>query len=571
MDPGSTSSRKNPCPGSTTRSYRRQPEMLAALSGLGTDVTAVEVRQYHAGERMGAYGIRAPLGCGGMGDVYEAWDTRLDRTVAIKVLRLCRSGRGADETIRERSACRCAPQPSPHLHAPRRRTRRPRGLPGDGTPGWRHAGSTPGPRAVPWTEAMKLPVQLRRPSTVRTAPVSFTATSRRPTSFLVERSGGSGPPIAKLLDFGLATSRFSDPGEASAPPLGSREATPSKPLTRAGAHSSARSDTWLRSGSIAETWTLAATFSRRAPCSTSRIAGHRPFEHAGDPGEMGAVPEQPLAPLAESQPGTPPVVDRIVSTCLARDPDDRFQTARDLHRALTWARRARRQQQHRQRMARCAGGCSGGARGRPRACRWRCDVVVREHAANRGARDVLGVSARGHEIPTRRSRDGGCARRPATRVRRAFSRRHPPPVDPRVRCDRRARRGGYRQSSYPFWSPDGESLRVLREWHIAQNSCGWRTRSGPVPDRSRGAGWKLESERYDSVQLLRRSTAAGARYRGPAASGHGPGSGAGGSYARVAGHLTGWATLSVLGRTSDPGVPTAMFQGKRARPQPSGC
>ena len=39
-----------------------------------------------AGTRLGPYEIRSPLGAGGMGEVYRAKDTRLDRSVAIKVL-----------------------------------------------------------------------------------------------------------------------------------------------------------------------------------------------------------------------------------------------------------------------------------------------------------------------------------------------------------------------------------------------------------------------------------------------------------------------------------------------------
>ena len=38
------------------------------------------------GTRLGPYDILSPIGAGGMGEVYKAKDTRLDRTVAVKIL-----------------------------------------------------------------------------------------------------------------------------------------------------------------------------------------------------------------------------------------------------------------------------------------------------------------------------------------------------------------------------------------------------------------------------------------------------------------------------------------------------
>ena len=51
------------------------------------------------GTRLGPYELAAPLGAGGMGEVYKARDTRLDRTVAIKILP---AALAADPEFRER-------------------------------------------------------------------------------------------------------------------------------------------------------------------------------------------------------------------------------------------------------------------------------------------------------------------------------------------------------------------------------------------------------------------------------------------------------------------------------------
>ena len=54
------------------------------------------------GQRLGPYEIEAKLGAGGMGEVYRAKDTRLDRTVAIKLLP---SDLARSESFRRRGRC----------------------------------------------------------------------------------------------------------------------------------------------------------------------------------------------------------------------------------------------------------------------------------------------------------------------------------------------------------------------------------------------------------------------------------------------------------------------------------
>src|SRR5262249_19029818 len=52
---------------------------------------------------------------------------------------------------------------------------------------------------------------------------------------------------------------------------------------------------------------------------------------------MAAVLASEPEPVSKLRPKTPPEIDRIVSACLAKDPQERFQTARDVQRALIWA------------------------------------------------------------------------------------------------------------------------------------------------------------------------------------------------------------------------------------------
>ena len=62
------------------------------------------------------------------------------------------------------------------------------------------------------------------------------------------------------------------------------------------------------------------------------LSGKRAFEGESAASVIAAILEREPAPL-----NTPPPLQRIVHQCLAKDPDQRFQTARDLKLALKWA------------------------------------------------------------------------------------------------------------------------------------------------------------------------------------------------------------------------------------------
>jgi hypothetical protein len=66
-----------------------------------------------AGDKLGPYEILGPIGAGGMGEVYKARDTRLDRIVAIKQVKGQHSGRFQQGGPRRRCA-----ESSKHLRAP---------------------------------------------------------------------------------------------------------------------------------------------------------------------------------------------------------------------------------------------------------------------------------------------------------------------------------------------------------------------------------------------------------------------------------------------------------------------
>ena len=109
---------------------RREVEALLADPAAGSrgllDLPPWAPRALDPGQRLGPYEVAGLLGTGGMGAVYKAQDTRLKRTVAMKVLS---GGSALDPAVRERftreARAIAALEPSPHLRAARHRDRGP--------------------------------------------------------------------------------------------------------------------------------------------------------------------------------------------------------------------------------------------------------------------------------------------------------------------------------------------------------------------------------------------------------------------------------------------------------------
>ncbi len=282
------------------------------------------------GAHLGPYEVLAAVGAGGMGEVYRARDTRLDRTVAIKVLP---SHLSSSEELRqrfEREAKTISQLSHPHICA------------------LYDVGIVDGTNflVMEFLEGESLADRLAKgplpmEQTLRYGGEIADALDKAHRQGIVHRDLKPGNVMltksgVKLLDFGLAKLQPAarQAGVSSVSRLAT-EAQASTPLTERGTvlgtfqymapeqlegqEADARSDIFSFGALLYEMAT-----------------GRKAFEGRSQASLIGAILRDDPPPISDVAPMTPPAFNRVVKTCLAKDPEDRFQTAHDVKLQLQW-------------------------------------------------------------------------------------------------------------------------------------------------------------------------------------------------------------------------------------------
>jgi hypothetical protein len=303
-----------------------------------------------AGTRLGPYEVLGLIGSGGMGEVYKARDTRLDRTVAIKILPAELSADPDRRTRFEREARTVAALSHPHictLHDIGSSV--PSGplplAPGPLSLSPVHylvmeylAGETLAQRLargpLPVAQALDIAAQIADALDVAHKH-GIVHRDLKPGNVMLTMGGAgrSGVTVAKLLDFGLA--KLAAHGERPALVGGASVPTMAAPVTAEGTilgtlqymapeqlegkEADARTDLWALGAILYE-----------------MVTGRRAFGGESQVSLIGNIMNAEAAALATLQPLTPPSLERVVKKCLAKHPDDRWDTAHDVADELRW-------------------------------------------------------------------------------------------------------------------------------------------------------------------------------------------------------------------------------------------
>ncbi|HKA36302.1 MAG TPA: serine/threonine-protein kinase, partial [Thermoanaerobaculia bacterium] len=281
------------------------------------------------GTRLGRYEIGSKLGQGGMGEVYLAQDTKLDRKVALKVLRLevasdpDRMRRFVQEaktasalnhpnivTIHEIDYTDFVPFiTTEYIDGETLRQRMRRG-------------------PLRWNEVLDVAAQIAGALAAAHA-AGIVHRDIKPENVMIRRDG-----IVKILDFGIAklTERLGTGPADTDGPVNTAVNTKRGVVLGTDAYLSPEQ---ARSGALdgrSDIWSLGVVL-------YEILAGRLPFQGETSSHVIVAILERDPAPLSRIAPGAPPDLQRIVRKCLAKDPGERYQAASDLLADLKNVRR----------------------------------------------------------------------------------------------------------------------------------------------------------------------------------------------------------------------------------------
>jgi Tol biopolymer transport system component len=280
-----------------------------------------------AGSRLGPYEILAPVGAGGMGEVYRARDTRLERTVAVKVLPTHLSASPEVRQRFEREAKTISQLSHPHICA----------LYDVGREGDVEylvmeylEGETLSERlsrgALPLDQTLRYGIEIAD-AMDKAHRQGIVHRDLKPGNVMLTKSG------VKLLDFGLAK---------AIAPAESKSGLTALPTV-------AGSPNLTQEGTILGTFQYMAPEQlegKEADARTDIFAlgavlyematGKKAFSGVSQASLITAIMSSEPPAISTTQPMAPPALDRVVKTCLAKGPEDRWQSAGDVGKELRW-------------------------------------------------------------------------------------------------------------------------------------------------------------------------------------------------------------------------------------------
>jgi serine/threonine protein kinase len=278
-----------------------------------------------AGTRLGPYEILGPLGAGGMGEVYRARDTRLGRTVAVKVLPTRTIPSDEARKRFEREARAISQLSHPHIctlfdvgHAEGTEFLVMELLEGETLQARLSEG------ALPLDQVLRNGAEIAS-ALDKAHRLGIIHRDLKPGNVMLTKSG------LKLLDFGLARTIAPDSSEPAFSEV--RTATTPAPVTAEGTILGTLQ--YMAPEQLEGKPTDARTDVFALGCVLFEMAtGRRAFGGPSAAAVASEILRGEVPSLVSLRRDSPPALERLVSVCLAKDPDERWQSARDVELQL---------------------------------------------------------------------------------------------------------------------------------------------------------------------------------------------------------------------------------------------